>query len=252
MAPHIDTIKRASRSALLIIFSMKTYALTKFCAQLTIGLLLVNQASRAADAAPPETEFEKAYRRWKVEIATTPEISNASDTRMFSCQSFKDLVNLGLPVLPEVVAKLSEDVLLAPAVYQISRKRFPDEVTRKLYTNEQVRRHYQTWWSTAEQDTATSFTEEFGKWKQAKLEGKHPEAKTRLEHVKDLGRLALPHLFGNIAKGETDLIPIASELVNGAFSPTATPAQCEQWWSQNKAKWSIHRAANGTPAKETP
>lgn len=173
-------------------------------------------------------------------------------TPQYSCDSFKALVNLGMEILPEVVAKLSIDPTLAPAVYQISKKEFPREDFRRLRTPEDAVRYYQTWWRTAEADTEASFTEEFGKRKDAKRQKLQSEEKARIDRVKGLGRLALPRIFAKIAEGETDLVPVASELVGGALPSTATPAQCAGWWQQNKTKWSVPPRAGQIKTKESP
>ncbi len=58
-------------------------------------------------------------------------------------------------------------------------------------------------------------------------------------HMKELGIAALPLMVEQIAEGDTSLVPLVSELVDGKVAPDATQAQCLAWWQANKERWLI-------------
>ena len=178
-----------------------------------------------------------------------------SGARRYSCQEFRDIIALGVPALPEILEKMSDKndpyaIELEAAIISITRAYLPAEESRRIKSNADKIDAWMRWLRDSNQNIAANLSEHLEKMKQAKREGRSEDAFEAVKRITRLGTLALPHLFAGIAKGETDLIPVASELVMGAFPPTATPDQCGEWWKQNKIKWTVPISGNDSDAKQ--
>jgi len=101
---------------------------------------------------------------------------------------------------------------------------------------------WQQWLTVGENRAREHFENEYDKWK--------IEKKTRPPHEKGIddrdkkkmlkhGVAALPFMIQKVRQGESDLIPLISELVDGRIPQDATQKQCLQWWDNNKDKWTI-------------
>ena len=49
----------------------------------------------------------------------------------------------------------------------------------------------------------------------------------------------LPFMTEKVQKGNTDLVPLISELVDAKLPPDATQQECLNWWNKNKSSWTI-------------
>lgn len=214
-------------------------------------LLVLNAAGLFGAEArePAQSAFEKAYGQWLAERKNAENQFDFNAAGPMRYAGFKEIIRLGPAALPEIIEKLPSDPLLMEAFYVISKKHLPEFKT--LQGADRVA-YLKTWWSTVEESTSAKFTEESGRLKQAKRDSRADQQSTARESIRRMGVVALPHLFTEIAKGETDLIPVASQLVGGELPPTATPAQCADWWQQNKTKWSIPPHTGQTKTKENP
>jgi len=85
------------------------------------------------------------------------------------------------------------------------------------------------------------FSQRYGDY--ARLRRESPEKtkaiKSQVSAITRWGLAALPLMMEKIAEGDTSLVPLVSELVDGKVAPDATQAQCLAWWQANKERWLI-------------
>jgi hypothetical protein len=108
---------------------------------------------------------------------------------------------------------------------------FPELGTAKLGTDFYIK-VWQHWF-----DVRRSWTE--GEFKDKYHTLSESKRKYNYQAIARLGIPALPLLIEKIEQGETDLIPLVSQLVDKELPEDATQQQCLEWWDNNKDKWTI-------------
>ena len=89
-------------------------------------------------------------------------------------------------------------------------------------------------------------------WKGAIDQGKSAEAEQLYGAMRDLGVLALPPVVDAISQGEQGLVPLVSDLTDGAVKADASKEQVITWWADNKAKWTLPEESKPEAAPTPP
>lgn len=192
----------------------------------------------ALHADEVSSRFERAYQQWEIQ-RMAPEISFRSDMAMYTLPAYKEIVAMGFPALSHVIDKMGVDPMVAQAVFDITKKRPTREERRNLDHHDYKRDYLRRWWARADTEASERVAHHAGKFRNAKRNGMISEATSEYGELMAIGRTAYPHLFARIAEGDTELIPIVSDLTGGDILPTATPEECAAWWQANKQKWSL-------------
>jgi hypothetical protein len=202
-----------------------------------------------------EERFEERFQAWK-EFCSRPEVTVFSGAGpRFTCDEFKEIVNLGLPALPYIARKMEYDTnrdLLWKAIEVIGKVKILGEYDRK--TNKVVFSQfpelrsgedpYLYWWREGHKLTPSRFNELYSKWKQIK-ESNREEAEKIYQNMINLGLPVLPFMIKEIEKGDSGLIPAVSYLTDGDISEEASRGECIQRWNNIKEKWTIKFDHNG-------
>lgn len=83
----------------------------------------------------------------------------------------------------------------------------------------------------AVKETNEKFTILYNRWKNRKNNGDNISADESYYKMVHLGKQALPYIILKIKDGESDLIPIVSE-ITGAIPKKATISECIEWWDR--------------------
>lgn len=208
-----------------------------------------------------EQIFEERYVEWQkfLEEKTPLEIkvkSSFHESLLYDNEPFRKIIEIGVPVLPYIVVKISEDRTLCHALFRITRWRYhierqgvdpseyvwfveefpelqqrdgpPDRVELWLY-----------WWREGRKQTPQRFNMLHGEWQGLKKKRKIEEAQEKYQRIIDMGIVVLPYLIEKITEGDTALIPAVSKLTDGEVKTDDNPEDCVEWWNKNKEKWYI-------------
>ncbi len=204
-----------------------------------ISVILLCAASNtfATDAAS-RVVFEEKYQAWKEWVKEHGFMST-----YIANEPFHAIVQMGLPAIPllaEKIEKNPEDFELGTAIGIISKRRFaqPEWPQDKLGDSITAARMYVRWWKEGRFKTGERFDELYPKWKALKLQKKDAEAHQTFQQIVDLGIPVLPYLVDKVEQ-DSDFIPAISKLSDGAIPPTATAAECKQWWNKNQQKFEL-------------
>jgi hypothetical protein len=222
---------------------------------LTVGAPILSGAR--PDVREARSAFEARYAAWREHRRRVSWGSSISNWRgAIDSEQYRAMVRLGIPALPFMVEKVREDPLIASAIEDIAKFRphirshrtqqgplwtvdeFPD-VRRPVGRPLDAGAIWLRWWHERRERTPEWFDQRYREWKRLKTEGKQEEAKQQYQLIVDLGLEALPLMVETMKKGSSDLVPALSKLTNGAVSEDAKPAECVQWWKQNKGDWTL-------------
>ena len=217
-------------------------------------------ASALADDTGTGTQqlFEVRYQAWQAYLMEHDVFSPRSDTppdRYFDNEPFRQIVALGIPAIPTLLAKSQTDTLLAAALTDITKVEFHfrNEILglrKERWTVDELpgvqwdhdpddREVWRRWW-TQERFHAPERFEKLCAERQALLQqGDAKGAQEKYERIQNLGIPVLPCLLDKIGQGATDLVPILSALTNGDVKPDASPADCAKWWNAHKQEWTL-------------
>ncbi|HUT28528.1 MAG TPA: HEAT repeat domain-containing protein [Sedimentisphaerales bacterium] len=138
-----------------------------------------------------------------------------------------------------IITKMDPEADYSRERREITYKEFPELGPFK--GEHKYGRFWQHWLTVGERRAREHFEDKYGKWKIEKKAHPHlkgiddRDKKKMLKH----GVATLPFMIEQVRQGETDLIPLISELVGGKIPVNATPQQCLEWWDNNKHKWTI-------------
>jgi hypothetical protein len=163
--------------------------------------------------------------------------------------AFRAIVDLGPAALPLIAGKMEKDpdaYFLWRAIEMIAKvkiERVYDRTKNSIvfpdYPGlERPQNPYVCWWKEGRFKTGERFSELYGKWEASREEKKDKEAQETYQKIIDLGLPVLPYLVDKAAE-QPELVPAVSTLSDGALPPTATAADCRQWWERNKQKFEL-------------
>jgi len=202
--------------------------------------------------------LDAKYRAWRQHLRARASLHpERGDPRLyyFDNQAFRQIVELGVPAVPYLVEKVQHDDLVGYALYKITGFRwhtskwpakegilwvvdeFPD--VQQLGGPPDAKALWLRWWQQRGKRTPVWFDQRYREWQRLKREGNQDEAKQQYELIVELGLEALPLMVDTMKKGSSDLVPALSRLTNGAVKEDANPAECVQWWNDNKDKWTL-------------
>ena len=93
------------------------------------------------------------------------------------------------------------------------------------------------WWDHGRQMTPQLFAQKYADYQTAKKSGNEKDIKAKYTLLQNMGVIILPDLLAKIEAGETDLIPMFSEL--GDQKDLKTAAVCRAWWDANKKRYEV-------------
>jgi hypothetical protein len=217
-----------------------------------------------------ERRFEVLYHVWRHWVDDLDhgglEFSSASQDWLYDNEPYRQLIALGPPSLPCLVAHLREDSTLEDAIGRIAGVTLHVHRTalapgHSLWTIDELPGYQQAdrapdpadvwlrWWNVERFHTPERF-EKLDAERQALLQqGDAKGAQEKYERIQNLGIAVLPCLRDKIGQGATDLVPIMSALTNGAVKPDASPADCAKWWNAHKQEWTLPAATATDKAK---
>jgi hypothetical protein len=224
------------------------------------ALPCAHEEKHAVSNSDLKSEFESRYAAWRQKIKE--DFRFVSDGDLYTrCREFDRIVDLGAPVVPLLVEKITTsaaekelvDIVLYRAVERITKKRFGS--TTELLD----------WWK-SRHVVANEFETAYTRWKNAKA--KAPAAlllrsdeqvyddaakviKTRVSRtelgraytaMRELGIDVLPLIIGKLKDRDFDLLPLFGELTDGnALTEIGTLQERAEftvsWWEANKKDW---------------
>ena len=206
------------------------------------------------------SSFTIVYGEWKqyLQKSIPPEVivrSSISSNVFYDNDPFRKIVALGVPSLPEVMDRVSEDKLLIEALSQITKWKYhvvrigksPESYTWKVEEFPQMCKQgepldrleiWKYWWREGRFKTNERFAELYNRWKSLKSEQEDKKALEVYQEIADLGILALPYLIEQVEQ-EPEFILVISKLSDGSLPPTATAKECVQWWEKNRPKFEL-------------
>lgn len=194
--------------------------------------------SKAADKQQDvKAELEKRIKAWGDYTGKNLYLSDLTDNKYY-----RDIIDLGMPVLPYLIEKIEEGCWpLGDAVTIITKKRFEEYEQPEYHVRDSksTAAAVAKWWPKARKETPQKFDKLYLEWKNLKNKGKQDEAKEKSLQIDGLGIAALPMIFEKIKLGDTDLVPIIVKLTRGKIKNDATAAEYLAWWNENKEDWLI-------------
>ncbi len=201
-----------------------------------------------------------AYAEWKEYLRTNTTIdvmvrSSIPSGTFYDNEPFRKIVALGVPSLPQIADKISEDRLLLEALHQITKWEYhvvrtgdrPDAYRWTVEEFPQMSKKggppdrlevWNHWWKEGRFKTGERFAELYGKWQSLRAEKKDAEAEEAYQRIVKLGIPVLPYLVDNVER-HPELIVAISKLTDNALPASATVTECKQWWDRNKAKYEL-------------
>jgi hypothetical protein len=141
-----------------------------------------------------------------------------------------------------IITKMQPEIDLSSERREITYRDFPELGPVKLGERSTYKTFWRHWLTVGGQRAREHFEDEYGKWKIEKRtrppHEKHIDDRDKKKMLK-YGVATLPFMIEQVHRGETDLILLISELVDGRIAPDATPQQCLRWWDNNRGKWTI-------------
>ena len=213
--------------------------------------------------------FHTAYAEWKEYLRTNTTMdvmvrSSIPSGTFYDNEPFRKIVALGVPALPQIADKISEDRLLLEAFRQITKWEYhvvrtgdrPDDYRWTVEEFPQMSKKggppdrlevWNHWWKEGRFKTGERFAELYGKWKSLKAEKKDKEAEEIYQRIVDLGIPVLPYLLDNVEQ-ETEFVSAISKLSDGDLAQGARATDCKNWWEKNKQKFELPGdSGDGTP-----
>jgi hypothetical protein len=201
-------------------------------------------------------QFERKYNAWKDYISRPPVSFSSTASTRYECDQYREIIKMGIPAIPYIIEKVSEDRWIGAAINKIMKMdfhakynkdknliEFPDLPEYK--SNENI---YLYWWKEGRRQTPQRFEKLYTEWKSLKKQGKGKEAKEKIQKMQDLGIDAMPNFIEKISKDNVDLIPTLEYLTDGEVNQKeikvlstnkAKSKHCVDWWNKNKDKWTI-------------
>ncbi|MCX8109440.1 MAG: hypothetical protein N3G20_11625 [Verrucomicrobiae bacterium] len=213
--------------------------------------MILTASAFIADASDKQIKqrFEEKYQAWRAWVTNHWYMST-----FIRNQQFNEIVALGLPVVPYIVEKIEQnpgDFHLGSAVMLITKKKFAKSEwpLGSLGDSRTAAVMYVKWWKEGRFKTGERFAELYRKWKASKADKKDKEAEETYQKIVDLGIPVMPYLVAHVEQ-QPELVSAISKLTDGALPPTATPAECNQWWEANKKKYEVLIQSNPSHRSE--
>ena len=234
---------------------MKTRASILFVSALTmIGYSALSQQITDIHAA-----FKSAYTEWTEYVRTNIPSnimmrSTIPSSLFYDNKPFRKLLALGVSAVPEIMEKCHDDRRLLEALRRLTKWEYhtirtgktPETYTWNIEEFPQIKQKggppdgldvWRYWWESGRKETASRFNTAYGNWKTQREAGKEFEAQSERRRIFGLGIAALPAMMVKVEKGDADVIPLISELTDGATKADFKPAECLDWWAKNKQIW---------------
>jgi hypothetical protein len=215
---------------------------------LNLGVAIGEQSTGGTDI---KALFEEKYNAWKEYM--TSGSGRFMSTMGTSTPQFQEIIELGVPALPYIFEKMKDDSVMFFVTEKIIKKKFHpirtgEDPNNRRWSVEEFpginnveKIHWDKlwlrWWKEDANKTPQQFESLYGDWKKLKEEAKETEAKEKYQRMTDLGIFALPSMMEKIKHGNTELIPMVSELTEGKVDKNAKKSDCLAWWQKNKQKW---------------
>ena len=185
-------------------------------------------------------QFDQKYRMWKEFMASNKAIF-LTDTTGRQSMYFDEIIKLGPSAVPYIIEKMKTDPVLWYAVRVISKKCFEKHEWNETNNDKDAATLFLNWYNYGRFQTSQQFEKLYTESKNLKKVTKIKESETKENYqmIKNLGIDALPYMVEKVKQGDTNLIPIISELADGEIKSTAKPAECIEWWQKNKEKWTL-------------
>jgi len=237
-------------------FRVRPRALLPIAAALALAAP-IRMPGAAGDTPDLQSTFEAKYRAWLQQRRAAPSLSSEFDARrVYDNEPFRAVVRLGPAAVPYMIKKVQQDRMLGYALYRITgftwhwhliKKDAPPEVwvvdefpgERWVGHPPDARLLWLRWWQERGKRTPVWFHQRYREWQRLEREGKQDEANQQYQLIVELGLEALPLMVDTMKKGSSDLVPALSRLTNRAVKEDAKPAECVQWWNDNKDKWTL-------------
>ena len=188
----------------------------------------------AGDGDSFEKEFAAKYSAWRERIRK-PDLRESSGPGLMTCEEAQALIGMGPKAVPLMMQKLDEredpyGAILWVAVRDITKKQFSKDELFKL----NPRDLWGKWWQDAHETTPKQFVDLWREWRTLEQ-----QQASLLKQARDLGILVIPSIIERLKQGETELIPLLSELTDGEVKPEWLPDQCLEWWDRSKDAWNV-------------
>jgi len=226
---------------------------------LLLGLLTPIENQGQVRGEDVKLLFEVKYNAWRDWLRENKPPTPSSIIYMddlYDNEPYKEIVKLGVPAIPYIIEKQQEDRMLGYALYQITKwkyhiKRKGEKPSEFVWTVEEFpdirqkdgppdsRRLWLRWWKEGRKLTEQRFEKLHREWQELKKQEKDEQAKKKYQRIIDLGIAALPSITQKIEQGDTDLIPVVSELTDNKVKNNAKKTEYLDCWKKNKENWLI-------------
>jgi hypothetical protein len=126
---------------------------------------------------------------------------------------------------------------LSSETKELTFKDFPE--LGALNPKDGYKRMWEHWLNVGGERARNLLESEYSKWKEVKKtrppHHKYISGKQKEQMLK-YGVANLPFMIEKVQQGQTDLIPLISELVDGKLPADATQQKCLNWWEKNKSR----------------
>jgi hypothetical protein len=199
----------------------------------------------SAESEPFSKLFESRYNAWKKALGK-PTFNS------LGCgKEWADILRLGPVAVPFLIDKLEkhldslnnrEKSELIGAISTITWKHFArSEYPQGEFGKSNAKaKLYLEWWKEDRAKTPNLFAEAYATWKQLRTEGSSDKAQEAWDRMKNIGIDVLPLAMEKIRAGETELIPLISQVLRKEeVAKDATREEVLKWWQDNELKFRI-------------
>ena len=180
-----------------------------------------------------------------------------SSTLKLDKEKLKEIVNMGVPIIPKIIDNLRKNSSSGVAITIITyltkiQFEFIYDENKCIYTYNDYNNYAYSppvfqkgkvkfdsiwvyWWDSGRKLTPEIFKRKYETYQTAKNSGKEDELEKAYIKLQNMGIIILPNLLEKIESGDKELIPIFKYLSNQKNLKTVE--DCKVWWEENKRKY---------------
>ena len=237
---------------------MKKHTNVYCCGFVSLICLFLFNCTAFCEIQEQQDEFKKLYDTWMSECAVKRKALLTCSILNVETPAFFKLVSFGknnMEVLLDAYRKEKGNRSIARIFYEVTKLTLEEDLdwasnnmilqdypySYTIYPFVKDKNNFNTpdiyWWDHGRQMTPQLFAKKYADYQAAKKSGNEKDIKAKYTRLQNMGVIILPDLLAKIEAGETDLIPMFSEL--GDQKDLKTAAVCRAWWEANKKRYEV-------------